>query len=67
MSRLTRDGIIAEPVSRDQILKHEREQGNISFPYSADHKQDWQPYAIDPCSCYMMCDHTYIDKRVVMI
>ena len=67
MSRLTRDGIIAEPVSRDQILKHEREQGNINFPYSADHKQDWQPYPVDPCSCYMMRDHTYIVKRVVMI
>ena len=35
MSRLTRDGT-AEPVSRDQILRHEREQGNIHFPCSAD-------------------------------
>ena len=67
MSRLTRDGIIAGPVSRDQILKREREQGNIIFPCSADHKQDWQPYPVDPCSCYTMCDHTYIVKRVVMI
>ena len=31
MSRLTRDGT-AEPVSRDQILKHARGQGNIMFP-----------------------------------
>ena len=31
MSRLTRDGT-AEPVSRDQILRHAREQGNIIFP-----------------------------------
>ena len=31
MSRLTRDGI-AEPVSRDQILRRERGQGNIHFP-----------------------------------
>ena len=31
MSRLTRDGK-AEPVSRDQILRHERGQGNIIFP-----------------------------------
>ena len=30
MSRLTRDGT-AEPVSRDQILRHERGQGNIQF------------------------------------
>ena len=23
------------------------------FPVSADHKQDWQPYPVDPYSCYM--------------
>ena len=58
MSRLTRDGT-AEPVSRDQILRHARGQGNINFPCSADHKQDWQPYPVDPYSA--ICDdHTYI-------
>ena len=31
MSRLTRDGA-AEPVSRDQILRRERGQGNFRFP-----------------------------------
>ena len=31
MSRLTRDGT-AEPVSRHQILRHARGQGNIIFP-----------------------------------
>ena len=31
MSRLTRDGT-AEPVSRDQILRHARGQGNIISP-----------------------------------
>ena len=36
MGRLTRDGT-AEPVSRDQILRRERGQGNINFPCSADH------------------------------
>ena len=56
MSRLTRDGT-AEPVSRDQILRHERGQVNILFSYSADHVQDWQPYPVDPYSCYT-CDHT---------
>ena len=57
-SRLTRDGT-AEPVSRDQILRHAREQGNIHFPCSADHEQDWQPYPVDPYSA--ICeDHTYI-------
>ena len=39
MSRLTRDGT-AEPVSRDQILRRKRGQGNINFPCSADHVQD---------------------------
>ena len=57
-SRLTRDGT-AEPVSRGQIVRRERGQGNMHFPYSADHEQDWQPYPVDPYSCYM-CDHTYI-------
>ena len=58
MSRLTRDGT-AEPVSRDQILRHARGQGKINFPCSADHEQDWQPYPVDPYSA--ICDdHTYI-------
>ena len=58
MSRLTRDGT-AEPVSRDQILRHARGQGNIPFPCLADHEQDWQPYPVDPYSA--ICDdHTYI-------
>ena len=59
MSRLTRDGT-AEPVSRDQILRHVRGQGNIPFPCSADHEQDWQPYPVDPHSA--ICDdHTYTE------
>ena len=49
MSRLTRDGT-TEPVSRDQIFRHVRGQGNIHFPCSADHEQDWQPYPVDPYS-----------------
>ena len=59
MSRLTRDRT-AEPISRDQILRRERGQGNIDFPCSADHEQDWQPYPVDPYSSCYMCDHTYI-------
>ena len=59
-SRLTRDGT-AEPVSRDQILRHARGQGNIHFPCSADHGQDWQPYPVDPYSAiYVMTMHIYI-------
>ena len=64
MSRLTRDGT-AEPVSRDQILRHARGQGNIHFPCSADHEQNWQPYPVDPYSA--ICDdHTYIPWQVTM-
>ena len=47
MSRLKRDET-AEPVSRDQVLRRERGQGNIHFPGSADHEQDWQPYPVGP-------------------
>ena len=68
MSRLKRDGT-AEPVSRDQILRQARGQGNINFPCSADHEQDWQPYPVDPYSA--ICDdhtyiHTYIPKGIVL-
>ena len=58
MSRLTRDGT-AEPVSRDQILRHARGQRSMNFPCSADYEQDWQLYPVDPDSA--ICDdHTYI-------
>ena len=65
MSRLTRDGT-AEPVSRDQILRHEREQANIHFPCSAEQLQDWQPYPVEPYSCYI-CVAIHIIKNVVII
>ena len=64
MSRLTRDGT-AEPLSRDEILRHVRGQGNIHFPCSADndHEQDWQPCPVDPYSA--ICDdHTYIHTYI---
>ena len=63
MSRLARDGT-AETVARDQILRHERGRGNIDFPCSADHEHDWQPYPVDPYSCYM-CDHTSMESAGV--
>ena len=64
MSRLTRDKT-TEPVSRDQILRHARGQGNINFPCSADHVQDWQPYPVDPYSA--ICDdHTYIHTYTII-
>ena len=60
MTRLTRDGT-AEPVPRDQILRHVWGQVNIYFPYSADHGQDWQPYPLDPYTLlYVMTIHTII-------
>ena len=62
MSRLTRNGT-AGPVSRDQILRHAQGQGNIHFPSSSDHEQDWQPYPVDPYSA--ICDdHTYINTYI---
>ena len=60
MRRLPRDGT-AEPVSRDQILRRARGQGNVHFPSSADHEQDWQPYPVNPYSA--ICDdHTFIQQ-----
>ena len=47
MSKMTRDRM-AEPVLRDQIIRHERRQRNFHFPCAADHEQDWQPYPVDP-------------------
>ena len=62
MNRLTRDGTV-EPVSRDQILRHARGRGNVHFPCSTDHEQDWQPYPVDPYSA--ICDdHTYIHSYI---
>ena len=31
-------------------------QGNIHFPCSADHEQDWQPYPVDPYSTFALRD-----------
>ena len=59
MSRLARDGT-AEPVSRDQILRHVRGQRNINFPCSADHEQDWQPYPVDSDSAIICNDHVCV-------
>ena len=49
-----------QPVSRDQILRSERGQGNINFPFSADHEQDWQLYWLIYTLLYGMTIHTYI-------
>ena len=44
----------------------EQEEGNIHFSCSIDHEQDWQPYPVDPYSCYM-CDHAYIHTYIRII
>ena len=68
MSRLTRDGT-AEPVSREQIIRHAWGQGNVHFPCSADHEQDWQPYPVDPYSAIFddqkthTCIHTALGRE----
>ena len=59
MSRPTRDGTAEEPVSRDQTFRRVRGQGNINFPCSADHEEDWLLYPVDPHSV-IRDDHTYI-------
>ena len=64
MSRLARDGT-TDPVSLDQIITRKRGQGNIDFPLSADHEQDWQPDPIDPYSA-ISHDHTFLPFSVLM-
>ena len=57
MSRPTRDGT-AEHVSLDQILRHERGQGNNNFPCLADHEQDGQPSPVGlQTMIYVMAIH----------
>ena len=52
---MTRDGK-SEPVSRDQFLRRERGQGNVIFPCSSDHEQNWQPYTLDLYSATRVLD-----------
>ena len=33
---------------KNPVSKHEQGQGNLPFPFSVDHEQDWQPYPADP-------------------
>ena len=61
MNRLTQDET-AEPVSRDQIFRRAREEGNIHSPCSADNEQDWQHYPVDPYSATGIC-HMSVPTR----
>ena len=59
MSRLTRDET-AEPVSRDQILRHARGQGNIIFPVQLTTSRIGYLARLIHTLLYVMTIHTYI-------
>ena len=59
MSRLTRDGT-AEPVSRDQILRHARGQVNIIFPVQLTTSRIGNLTRLIHTLLYVMTIHTYI-------
>ena len=59
MSRLTRDGT-AEPISRDQILRHARGQGNIIFPVQLTTSRIGNLTRLIYTLLYVMTIHTYI-------
>ena len=59
MSRLTRDGT-AEPVSRDQILRHALGQGNIIFPVQLTTSRIGNLTRLIHTLLYVMTIHTYI-------
>ena len=63
MSRLTRDGT-AEPVSRDQILRHARVQGKIIFPVQLTTSRIGNLTRLIHTLLYVMTIHTYIYIRV---
>ena len=63
MSRLARDGT-AEPVSRDQILRRERGQGNTHFPCSADHEATLPGLIHYLAICE---DYIYINVQYVLV
>ena len=58
MSRLTRDGT-AEPVSRDQILRHARGQGNTIFPVQLTTSRIGNLTRLIHTLLYVMTIHTY--------
>ena len=59
MSRLTRDGT-AEPVSRDQILRHARGQGNFISPVQLTTIRTGNLTRLINTLLYVMTIHTYI-------
>ena len=65
MSRLTRDGT-AEPISRDQILRHAREQGNIIFPVQLTTSRIGNLARLIHTQLYVMTIHTYIHTYILV-
>ena len=61
MSRLTRDGT-AEPVSRDQILRHARGQGNTIFPVQLTTSRIGNLTRLIHTLLYVMTIHTHTLK-----
>ena len=66
MSRLTRDGT-AEPVSRDQILRHARGQGNIIFPVQLTTSRIGNLTRLTHTLLYVMTIHTYIHTYILTL
>ena len=65
MSRLTRDGT-AEPVSRDQILRHARGQGNIVFSVQLTTSRIGNLTRLIHTLLFVMTIHTYIHSSLVL-
>ena len=66
MSRLTRDGT-AEPISRDQILRHARGQGNIIFPVQLTTSRIGNLTRLIYTLLHVMTIHTYIHTCVPVV
>ena len=66
MSRLTRDGT-AEPVSRDQILRHARGQGNTIFPVQLTTSRIGNLTRLIHTLLYVMTIHTYIHTYILSV
>ena len=64
MSRLTRDGT-AEPVSRDQILRRERGQGNIHFLSVQLTTSRIPKYIVVPITRFFLFKHTVLSTTVL--
>ena len=62
MSRLTRDGT-AEPISRDQILRHARGQGDILFPVQLTTSRIGNLTRLIHTLPYVMTIHTYLQTQ----